>query len=39
MEVIGWVATAVVVVALGVGVVVGVRSIPDIRRYLKMRQM
>jgi hypothetical protein len=32
--------TATLVVAATVGVVVvGVRSIPDIRRYLKMRQM
>jgi len=39
MDVIGWVATAVVAVVLVTGVVVGVRSIPDVQRYLKMRQM
>ncbi|BBZ34522.1 DUF6893 family small protein [Mycolicibacterium confluentis] len=39
MEVLGWAAAIVVVLALSVGVVVGVRSIPDVRRYLKMRQM
>jgi hypothetical protein len=39
MNVIGWVATAVVAVVLVAGVVVGVRSIPDVQRYLKMRQM
>ncbi len=39
MDVIGWVATAVVAVILVTGVVIGVRSIPDVQRYLKMRQM
>ena len=39
MDVIGWVATAVIAVVLVAGVVVGVRSIPDEQRYLKMRQM
>jgi hypothetical protein len=39
MDVVGWVAVGVVgAVVLG-GVVVGVRSIPDLRRYLKIRQM
>jgi uncharacterized protein DUF6893 len=39
MDVVGWVAVGVVgVVVLG-GVVMGVRSIPDLRRYLKIRQM
>jgi hypothetical protein len=39
MDIVGWVAVGVVgVVVLG-GVVMGVRSIPDLRRYLKIRQM
>jgi hypothetical protein len=39
MDIVGWVAIGVVgVVVLG-GVVIGVSSIPDIRRYLKIRQM
>ncbi|WP_086008424.1 DUF6893 family small protein [Mycolicibacterium vanbaalenii] len=39
MEVIGRIAVAVVaVVILGVAVI-GVRSIPDVQRYLKMRRM
>lgn len=33
------VTTVLVVAAVATGVVVGVRSIPDIKRYLKMRQM
>ncbi|WP_372940900.1 hypothetical protein [Mycolicibacterium sp.] len=39
MDVVGWTATAVVVLVLLAAAAVGVRSIPDIRRYLKMRQM
>ncbi|WP_373693367.1 DUF6893 family small protein [[Mycobacterium] burgundiense] len=39
MEVVGWIATGVVVAVLVAGLAVGVGSIPDIRRYLKMRQM
>ena len=39
MDVIGWMATVVIAVVLVAGVVVGVRSIPDVQRYLKMRQM
>jgi hypothetical protein len=39
MEVVGEVALAVVAVALVTGVYVGIRSIPDLRRYLKIRQM
>ena len=39
METVGQIATVLVAVLIVVGVVVGVRSIPDIRRYLRMRQM
>jgi hypothetical protein len=39
MDTVGWVATTVVALAILAGVVIGVRSIPDIRRYLKMRHM
>jgi hypothetical protein len=39
MDVVGWVAVGVVgVVVLG-GLVVGLSSLPDARRYLKMRKM
>jgi len=39
MDVIGWVAAGVVAVVLVGGVLVGLRSIPDVRRYMKMRNM
>ncbi|WP_428350380.1 DUF6893 family small protein [Mycolicibacterium sp.] len=39
MEVVGWTATAVAAVVVLVAVMLGVRSIPDAQRYLKMRRM
>lgn len=39
MDVIGWIATGVVVVVIVGGVLVGVRSIPDVKRYMKIRNM
>jgi hypothetical protein len=39
MEVVGWLATAVVAVVVVLAVTLGVRSIPDAQRYLKMRRM
>jgi hypothetical protein len=39
MEVVGWIATGVVAAVVLAGVLVGVRSIPDVQRYLKMRRM
>jgi hypothetical protein len=39
MDVVGWVATGVVAVVVVGGLVVGLRSVPDIRRYMKMRNM
>ncbi|WP_413642147.1 DUF6893 family small protein [Mycobacterium sp. RTGN5] len=39
MATIGWIATIAVGVVIVGGVVVGVGSVPDIRRYLKMRSM
>lgn len=39
MDVIGWVATGVVAVVVVGGLVVGLRSIPDVRRYMKIRNM
>jgi hypothetical protein len=39
MEVVGWVAIAVVAVAVVAGAAVGVMSIPDAKRYMKIRRM
>ena len=36
---IGEIATVAAGVLVAVGVVVGIRSIPDIQRYLKIREM
>jgi len=36
---VGVVTTTLVVAAVAGAVVVGVRSLPDIKRYLKIRQM
>ncbi|WP_375538306.1 DUF6893 family small protein [Mycolicibacterium sp. CBMA 311] len=39
MQVVGWIAVIVVAAAVIGGGVVGIRSIPDARRYLRMRRM
>jgi hypothetical protein len=39
MDAIGWIATGVVAIVIVGGVLVGVRSIPDVQRYMKMRNM
>jgi hypothetical protein len=39
MDVVGWVATGVVAVVVVGGLVIGLRSVPDVRRYMKMRNM
>lgn len=39
MAAIGWVTTVAVAAALIAGVVIGVKSAPDVKRYLKMRRM
>ena len=39
MKVVGYVATGVVALVVVVGVIVVIMSIPDIRRYTKMRKM
>ncbi|WP_406279943.1 DUF6893 family small protein [Nocardia sp. NBC_00881] len=39
MEAVGVISTSIVAVLAAVGLYLGVRSIPDIRRYLKIRQM
>jgi hypothetical protein len=39
MKNIGIVAVVLAAVAVAVGVFVGVRSIPDVKRYVEMRKM
>ncbi len=39
MEVIGWIATIAVALVVLAGVLIGVRSIPDIQRYMRRRHM
>ena len=39
MDIVGWVAIAVIAVIALVGVVLGLTSIPDARRYMRMRRM
>jgi hypothetical protein len=39
VKTLGYIVTAVAGAAIGVLVLVGARSAPDIRRYLKMRSM
>jgi hypothetical protein len=39
MDVVGWVFIGVICAAAAVGVVVGLTSLPDARRYMKIRRM
>jgi hypothetical protein len=39
MAVVGWIATAAVAVVVAAAVTLGVRSVPDAKRYMKMRRM
>jgi hypothetical protein len=39
MEVVGWVAIGLVAAVVLTGVAIGIGSIPDARRYLKIRRM
>lgn len=39
METVGVIATAAVAVLAAAGVYLGVRSVPDLRRYLRIRHM
>lgn len=39
MRTLGLVTTGVVGLIAAVGVVIGVRSVPDMQRYLRMRKM
>ncbi len=39
MEVLGWVFIAIIALVVAVALVLGVISLPDARRYLKLRRM
>lgn len=39
MRVIGIITVTAAAIAAGIGALVGVRSIPDIKRYLRIRSM
>ncbi|WP_419866291.1 DUF6893 family small protein [Mycobacterium scrofulaceum] len=39
MEILGWIFVAIIALVLAVGLVLGVVSLPDARRYLKLRRM
>ena len=39
MENMGKITTGMVIIVLVAAIVVGVRSVPDVRRYLKIRKM
>jgi hypothetical protein len=39
MDVVGWVAVAVIAAVVVAGVIVGLVNIPDARRYMRMRRM
>lgn len=39
MEVIGWIAVGIVAVVAVAATAVGIRSVPDARRYMRMRRM
>jgi hypothetical protein len=39
MEVLGWIFVAIIALVLAVAVGLGVVSLPDARRYLKLRRM
>jgi len=36
---VGWVATVLIILALVGAAVIGIRSIPDVRRYAEIRRM
>lgn len=39
MQAVGIAATVIVCLVIVAGVVIGVRSVPDVRRYLRIRRM
>ncbi len=39
MELMGWIFIAIIALAVGVALVLGLVSLPDARRYLRLRRM
>ena len=39
MEVLGWIFIAIIALVVAVGLALGLISLPDARRYLKLRRM
>lgn len=39
MEIMGWIFVAIIALVVVIGLVLGVASLPDARRYLKLRRM
>ncbi len=39
MEILGWVFIGIIAIVVALGVVLGVMSLPDARRYLRLRRM
>jgi hypothetical protein len=39
MEIVGWVFLALIALVVGIGLALGLVSLPDARRYLKLRRM
>jgi hypothetical protein len=39
MEILGWIFIAIIALVLAVGLGLGLVSLPDARRYLKLRRM
>jgi uncharacterized membrane protein len=39
MEVLGWIFIGILAIVAAVGLVLGATSLPDARRYLKLRRM
>jgi len=39
MEVLGWIFIVLIALVVGIGLLLGLVSLPDARRYLKLRRM
>ncbi|BAX92977.1 DUF6893 family small protein [Mycobacterium shigaense] len=39
MEIMGWIFIALIALVVAIGLVLGVGSLPDARRYLRLRRM